>query len=284
MVDAEEHYLYAMLSEIEMLDQFKGKTGKEQFTIIKYAFDNAEYGQMRLSADSVTASPNLRFNFTACTTINRGRKYFSGVLTDGTMRRLDFSTIPEVEIGAPQPVFGQYDEKFDAQLKPYIENLAAASGEIKCPQATRLAEKMIETCRITAIMEQDRTYETLARTACVIAWRKALVLYIANGMQWEKAIEDFALWSLEYNLWCKMNFFGDDIKKEESSDTIRPRKRGPQGIISELPEQFTLDNVMTIMLQKDEHYTPQKCRKTINVWKSRGYIDEISKNVFTKRE
>lgn len=237
---------------------------------------------MRLSADSVTASPNLRFNFTACTTINRGRKYFSEVLTDGTMRRLDFSTIPEVEIGAPQPVFGQYDEKFDAQLKPYIENLAAANGEIKCPKATRLAEKMIETCRITAIMEQDRTYETLARTACIIAWRKALVLYIANGMQWEKAIEDFALWSLEYNLWCKMNFFGDDIKKEESSDTIRPRKRGPQGIISELQEQFTLDDVMNIMLQKDKKYSTEKCRNMINVWKSRHKIDETSQNNFVK--
>lgn len=276
------HYCYAHLDEIEKFDQFKGKTGKEQFTIIKCAFDNGEYGQVRISAESVTATPLVRFNFNASTTIKQGQEYFRNVLTDGPMRRMNISTIPEQRIGAPQPIYGVYDEKFDKKLKPYINNLTTASGEIKCPKALELAEKMIEKCSLLADEAQDRVYWNLATTACVIAWRKAIVLYIANGKKWEDEINDFIMWSLDYDLWCKIHFFGYAIEKAEKCNGSTLGRKGPKSIIEELPEQFTFDDVMNIMLQKDKKYSPEKCRNMIKVWKSRHKIDETSQNNFVK--
>lgn len=276
------HYCYAHLDEIEKFDQFKGKTGKEQFTIIKCAFDNFEYGQVRLSAESVTANPLVRFNFNASTTIKQGQEYFRNVLTDGPMRRLNISTIPEQKIGAPQPIYGVYDAKFDKKLKPYIDNLANANGEIKCQKALELAKKMIEKCSLLAEEAQDRVYWNLATTACVIAWRKALVLYIANGKKWEDEINDFIMWSLDYDLWCKMHFFGYAIEKAEKCNGSTLGRKGPKSIIEELQDQFTFDDVMNIMLQKDKKYSPEKCRKLIKVWKSRHKIDETCQNNFVK--
>ena len=276
------NYCYAHLDEIEKFDQFKGKTCKEQFTIIKCAFDNFEYGQARVSAESVTATPLVRFNFNASTTIKQGQEYFRNVLTDGPMRRLNISTIPEQKIGAPQPIYGVYDEKFDKKLKPYINNLTTANGEIKCSKASELAKKMIEKCSLLAEEAQDRVYWNLATTACVIAWRKALVLYIANGKKWEDEINDFIMWSLDYDLWCKMHFFGYAIEKAEKCNGSTLGRKGPKSIIEELQDQFTFDDVMNIMLQKDKKYSPEKCRKLINVWKTRHKIDETCQNNFVK--
>lgn len=278
------HYCYAHLDEIEKFDQFKGRTCKEQFTIMKCAFDNFEYGQARVSAESVTANPLVRFNFNASTTIKQGQEYFRNVLTDGPMRRLNISTIPEQRIGAPQPIYGVYDARFDKKLKPYIENLANANGEIKCQKASELAKKMIEKCSLLAEEAQDRVYWNLATTACVIAWRKAIVLYIANGKKWEDEINDFIMWSLDYDLWCKMHFFGYAIEKAEKCNGSTLGRKGPKSIIEELQDQFTFDDVMNIMLQKDKKYSPEKCRNMIKVWKSRQKIDETCQNYFIKRK
>ena len=196
MDEAEDHFVYVKLNELDLFEQLKGQTGKQHFQLMCLAFDpGAEYGQTRVGTQSVTARPKCRFNWNACTTIQKGRRFFSRVLTDGPISRINFCTIPEVEIGAEQPIYGKYDAEFDEQLKPYIDNLTNARGLIDCPQAFKLAKKMQEECAEFARLSQDQTYWNLSHRAIVIAWLKACVLYVANGQKWEKSIEDFIKWS-----------------------------------------------------------------------------------------
>ena len=228
---------------------------------------------------SVTARPRCRFNWNACTTVQKGQKYFRNVLTDGPISRINFCTIPEAEIGNEQPIYGQYDAAFDEALKPYIDNLCAARGFVDCPQATKLAKKLQQECAEFARLSQDEVYWNLSFRACVIAWLKACVLYVANGCKWEKSIEDFVRWSLNYDLWCKMQFFGDAIRKANCVDETSGR-RGPHNLLLDLPDVFSLEDARRVRRQQG---LPDKgLRPMISNWKSRGYINQISEISFQK--
>ena len=280
MDEAEGHFVYVKLNEIDLFEQLKGQTGKQHFQLMCLAFDpGAEFGQTRVGTQSVTARPKCRFNWNACTTIQKGRRFFNKVLTDGPISRINFCTIPEMEIGAEQPIYGKYDEKFDEELKPYIDNLVAARGRVDCPQAFKLAKKLQEECAEFARLSQDETYWNLSHRAIVIAWLKACVLYVANGNQWEKAIEDFVRWSLQYDLWCKMQFFGADI---EAANRMGERvgTRGPRNLLELLPDEFTLDDAKKARQKQGQD--PKNASKMVRNWKSRGYVTQISDISFKK--
>ena len=282
MDEAEGHFVYVKLNEIDLFEQLKGQTGKQHFQLMCLAFDpGAEFGQTRVGTQSVTARPKCRFNWNACTTIQKGRRFFSKVLTDGPISRINFCTIPEMEIGAEQPIYGKYDSAFDEELKPYIDNLVAAHGMIDCPQAFKLAKKLQEECAEFARLSQDETYWNLSHRAIVIAWLKACVLYVANGNQWEKNIEDFVRWSLQYDLWCKMQFFGDDIEAANSGNE-RIGTRGPRNLLELLPDEFTLDDAKRIRRKNGK--SEGKTIKMIRNWINRNYVIQNSEFSFVKSE
>ena len=286
--EAEDHFLYVKLNEIDQFDALKGN-GRigAQFQIMCLAFDpNNRYGQTRIGTQSVTERVQIRFNWNACTTIQKGQRYFAKVLTDGPISRLNFCTIPEREIGAEIPVYGEYDEAFDEELKPYIDRLCAARGEIDCPQATELAQKLSRECAEMAMLSQSRVYENLSYRANVIAWLKACVLYVANGCQWDEAFEPFVRWSLEYDMWCKMEFFGHAIgaAAQVSESGTHP---GPQGLLSLLPEFFTKDDAQRV--RRMQGLGEDRKNNMISTWKKRNYILQMAdgsyKNLkFIKKE
>ena len=281
MDEAEGHFVYVKLNELDLFEQLKGQTGKQHFQLMCLAFDtNAEYGQTRIGTQSVTARPMCRFNWNACTTILKGRRFFGRVLTDGPISRINFCTIPKQEIGSKQPVYGKYDAEFDEMLKPYIDNLVAARGLIDCPQAFRLASKLQQECAEFAQLSQSNTYWNLSFRACVIAWLKACVLFVANGRKWEKPIEDFIRWSLQYDLWCKMAFFGADIERMENGDDAHIGKRGPQNLLELLPDEFTLEDAKRVRQQQG--MGTELARKMISTWQSRYYVIQISDFSFKK--
>ena len=278
--EAEGHFVYVKLNELDLFEQLKGQTGKQHFQLMCLAFDpGAEYGQTRVGTQSVTARPKCRFNWNACTTIQKGRKFFSRVLTDGPISRINFCTIPEVEIGAEQPVYGKYDTEFDEQLKPYIDNLTAARGLIDCPQAYKLAQQMQQDCAEFARLSQDETYWNLSHRAIVIAWLKACVLYVANGQKWEKTIEDFIRWSLDYDMYCKMAFFGEDIEKA-THDYERVGTRGPRNLLELLPEEFTIEDAKRVRLQQGKGV--EKTMNMVSTWKKRSYVVQMADGSFKK--
>lgn len=284
MDEAEGHFVYVKLNEIDLFEQLKGQTGKQHFQLMCLAFDpGAEFGQTRIGTQSVTARPKCRFNWNACTTIQKGRRFFSRVLTDGPISRINFCTIPEMEIGAEQPIYGKYDEAFDAELKTYIDNLVSAHGVVDCPQAFKLAKKLQEECAEFARLSQDETYWNLSHRAIVIAWLKACVLYVANGCQWEKTIEDFTRWSLQYDLWCKMQFFGEDIEKA-NQEGERIGTRGPQNMLALLPDEFTLEDAKRIRRQQGKGNGGNMCIRMIRTWMNRGYVIQNTEYSFVKSE
>ncbi len=282
MDEAEGHFVYVKLNEIDLFEQLKGQTGKQHFQLMCLAFDpGAEFGQTRVGTQSVTARPKCRFNWNACTTIQKGRKFYSRVLTDGPISRINFCTIPEMEIGAEQPIYGKYDSAFDEELKPYIDNLVAARGRIDCPQAFKLAKKLQEECAEFARLSQDETYWNLSHRAIVIAWLKACVLYVANGCQWEKNIEDFVRWSLQYDLWCKMQFFGEDIERA-NQENERTGSRGPQNMLELLPNEFTVDDAKRVRRQQGKDNNGNRCMRMIRTWLNRGYVIQNTEYSFIK--
>ena len=282
MDEAEGHFVYVKLNELDLFEQLKGQTGKQHFQLMCLAFDpGAEYGQTRVGTQSVTARPKCRFNWNACTTIQKGRKFFSRVLTDGPISRINFCTIPEVEIGAEQPIYGKYDAEFDEQLKPYIDNLTNARGLIDCPQAYKLAKKMQEDCAEFARLSQDQTYWNLSHRAIVIAWLKACVLYVANGQKWEKSIEDFIKWSLDYDLYCKMAFFGEDIERA-CYDGERIGTRGPRNLLELLPDEFTIEDAKRVRQQQGMSNERSRCMNMVRTWINRGYIIQYTEYSFKK--
>ena len=284
MDEAEGHFVYVKLNEIDLFEQLKGQTGKQHFQLMCLAFDpGAEFGQTRVGTQSVTARPKCRFNWNACTTIQKGRKFFSRVLTDGPISRINFCTIPEMEIGAEQPIYGKYDSAFDEELKPYIDNLVAASGRIDCPQAFKLAKKLQEECAEFARLSQNETYWNLSHRAIVIAWLKACVLYVANGNQWEKNIEDFVRWSLQYDLWCKMQFFGDDIEAANSGNE-RMGTRGPRNLLELLPDEFTKEDALNVRIKQGMGSDKKRCAQMIRQWVYRKYVLQITDYSFKKSD
>ena len=281
MAEADEHFLYVKLNEIDQFDALKGNgSGGQQFRIMCLAFDpNNRYGQTRIGTQSVTERVCIRFNWNATTTIQKGQKYFARVLTDGPLSRINFCTIPEREIGSEIPVYGDYDEKFDEELKPYIERLCGARGEIDCPQAFKLAKKLNEECAEFSRLSQSRTYENFTFRANVIAYLKACVLFVANDYKWDKTCEDFIRWSLNYDLWCKMQFFGDAI---EQANNVAERKgtKGPRNLLELLPDTFTLEDAKRICRQEGKDVV--RAAKMIATWKCRKYIFQISDFRFQK--
>ena len=284
MDEAEGHFVYVKLNELDLFEQLRGQTGKQHFQLMCLAFDpGAEYGQTRVGTQSVTARPVCRFNWNACTTIIKGRRFFSRVLTDGPISRINFCTIPEQEIGGEQPVYGHYDAAFDEQLKPYIDNLVGARGLIDCPQAYRLARQLQQECAELARLSQDEVYWNLSHRACVIAWLKACVLYVANGQKWESAIDEFVRWSLNYDLWCKMSFFGEDIAQASTGDTSRIGTRGPRNLLELLPDEFTLDDAKRVRQQQGLSNENHKPSKIVRTWINRGYVIQNTEYSFLKR-
>ena len=271
--EAQEHFLYTSLNEIDQFDALRGQ-GNQQFRIMCLAFDPAnQYGQTRVGTSSVTERVTIRFNWNASTTIQKGLRYFSRVLTDGPISRINFCTIPEREIGAEMPVYGFYGDDFREALRPYIENLCKTSGLVECDQAFQLALKLKEENADFARMTQNRIFENLSFRANVIAYLKACVLYVANGCKWEPEMDEFIRWSLRYDLYCKMRFFGDAIAKAEDGG-VKSSRRGPANLLQLLPDEFSYQEAMAIRL---EYGLGQKgTRVMINNWVHRGYIERKS--------
>ena len=282
MAEADGHFLYTKLNEIDQFDALRGSgRSGQQFQIMCLAFDPGNrYGQTRVGVQSVTEKVTIRFNWNASTTIQKGKRYFSRVLTDGPISRINFCTIPEREIGADMPVYGTYDAAFDEELRPYIENLVKAQGLINCPQAYKLAQKLKEECADFARLSQSRVYENLSFRANVIAYLKACVLYVANGCQWDKTFEDFIRWSLQYDLACKMDFFGDAIEAAMNMPAPDPHKPGRRNLLTLLPDDFSFDQA--VRMRQEAGLDAKGTGHMLSQWKLRGYITIITNHNYRK--
>ena len=270
--EAQGHFLYTSLNEIDQFDALKGQ-GNQQFKIMCLAFDPGnQYGQTRVGTSSITERITIRFNWNASTTVQLGQRYFSKVLTDGPISRINFCTIPEREIGADMPVYGEYDDAFREALKPYIENLCKASGRIDCDEAFALAEKLKEENADFSRMSQNRVFENLSFRGNVIAFLKACVLYVANGCKWEPEIEEFIRWSESYDLWCKMIFFGAGIAKANETGE-KSSKRGPANLLQQLPDTFTY--AQAEMVRQQNEFGKKGTAMMLRNWVNRHYIEKI---------
>ena len=283
MAEAQGHFLYTKLNEIDQFDALKGsgRTG-QQFQIMCLAFDPGNrYGQTRVGAQSVTEKVTIRFNWNAATTILKGKRYFAKVLTDGPISRINFCTIPEREIGAEMPVYGSYDEAFDEELRPYIENLCRAQGPVDCPEAFDLALRLRNECAEFARLSQSRVYENLSFRANVIAYLKACVLYVANGCRWDETFEPFIRWSLQYDLWCKMEFFGADIEEANRMATNAEKSvRGPSNLLLMLPDEFSREEAT--LLRQRCGMTSKGTANMLSQWVHRGYILQMTDDSYKK--
>ena len=290
LADAEERFLYTRMNELDQFDALKTSArSKAHFQIMCLAFDPGNvYGQTRVGTGSVSERVCIRFNWNASTTIHKGQAYFRNVLTDGPISRINFCTIPERPIGSDMPVYGTYDPSFDEELRPYIENLNKARGNVECRSARILAKKLIEECADFARLSESRVYENLSFRANVIAFLKACILYVAHGNKWDKTMEDFIRWSLKYDMWCKMEFFGEAIEQVEAVATSS-KIQGPQNLLDLLPDTFTREEAGR--LRQRQGIRRGSLKVMLSNWKSRGYItlefdgdDDINQQVFRKTE
>ena len=287
LADAEERFLYTKMNEIDQFDALKTSArSKAHFQIMCLAFDPGNvYGQTRVGTGSVSERVCIRFNWNASTTIQKGKSYFQSVLTDGPISRINFCTIPERPIGSEMPIYGTYDADFDEELRPYIERLNQARGLVECKGAKTLAKKLIQECAEFAQLSQSRVYENLSFRANVIAYLKAMVLFVAQGGVWDKVTEEFIRWSLKYDLWCKMRFFGQAIEDLERTYTTN-KKRGPQNLLDLLPDVFTREEAQQI---RNKHgVTGGSLASMLSTWKNRKYIElygsEMSKDEMGKQQ
>ena len=283
MAEADEHFLYTKMNEIDQFDALRGSArGAQQFQIMCLAFDpDNRYGQTRVGTQSVTEKVCIRFNWNASTTIQKGQRYFSRVLTDGPISRINFCTIPEREIGADMPVYGTYDAQFDEALRPYIERLTRATGVVDCPQAFRLARRLRDECAEFARLSQSRVYENLSFRACVIAWLKACVLYILNDYRWGREIEDFTRWSLQYDLRCKMTFFGEAIENANRQSDDRGPHRGPRNLLELLPERFSVHDAD--LVRQANGMDTRGTRNMLSQWLHRGYVLQMTDDSYFEK-
>ena len=277
MKEAENHFLYAKVNELNLFDALKGKTN-QHFRIMELAFDLGNYGQDRVGPQSVTETVQVRFNWNASCTPRKCRDYFRRVVTDGPISRISFSTIERRPCGSEIPVYGTYDAAFDEALKPYIDNLLKARGLVNCPQALRLARKLVEENAEFSRLSQNFVFENLSFRANVIAYLKACVLYVANGMKWEACIEDFIRWSERYDLWCKLKLFGQMIYEADTdrADLPKTAPHGPKNLLEQLPDEFTMEDY--IKLRRQEGYEDDNNRRVniaLNQWVHRGYVVRI---------
>ena len=277
MKEAERHFLYAKVNELNLFDALKGKTN-QHFRIMELAFDLGNYGQDRVGVQSVTETVKVRFNWNACCTPKKCRDYFRRVVTDGPVSRISFATIERRPCGSEIPVYGTYDAAFDEELKPFIDNLLKARGLVDCPQALRLARKLMEENAEFARLSQNYVFENLSFRANVIAYLKACVLYVANGMKWEKPIEDFVRWSERYDLWCKLKLFGQMIYDAdgEQDKMSRTAPNGPKNLLSLLPDEFSVDDYVKVRrAQGFDNDNAKRIRDAIHQWVHRGYVAKV---------
>ena len=277
MKEAERHFLYAKVNELNLFDALKGKTN-QHFRIMELAFDLGNYGQDRVGVQSVTETVKVRFNWNACCTPKKCRDYFRRVVTDGPVSRISFATIERRPCGSEIPVYGTYDAAFDEELKPFIDNLLKARGLVDCPQALRLARKLMEENAEFARLSQNYVFENLSFRANVIAYLKACVLYVANGMKWEKSIEDFVRWSERYDLWCKLKLFGQMIYDADGDQdkVSRTAPNGPKNLLSLLPDEFTIDDYVKVRrAQGFDNDNARRIRDAIHQWVHRGYVAKV---------
>lgn len=277
MKEAERHFLYAKVNELNLFDALKGKTN-QHFRIMELAFDLGNYGQDRVGVQSVTETVKVRFNWNACCTPKKCRDYFRRVVTDGPVSRISFATIERRPCGSEIPVYGSYDAAFDEELKPFIDNLLKARGLVDCPQALKLARKLMEENAEFARLSQNYVFENLSFRANVIAYLKACVLYVANGMKWEKSIEDFVRWSERYDLWCKLKLFGQMIYDAdgEQDKMSRTAPNGPKNLLSLLPDEFTVDDYVKVRrAQGFDNDNAKRIRDAIHQWVHRGYVAKV---------
>ena len=278
MKEAEKHFLYAKVNELNLFDALKGKTN-QHFRIMELAFDLGIYGQDRVGVQSVTETVRVRFNWNASCTPKKCRDYFRRVVTDGPVSRISFSTIDRRPCGSEIPVYGSYDAAFDEELRPYIENLVKARGLVDCPQAFKLAQKLVGENAEFARLSQNYVFENLSFRANVIAYLKACVLYVANGMKWEKSIEDFVRWSERYDLWCKLKLFGQMIYEadNEQAKTDKEFVSGPKNLLRMLPDEFTLEDYLKLRRQQGfEGDDRKRAMNAINQWVHRGYVARLT--------
>ena len=290
LADAEERFLYTKMNEIDQFDALKTSArSKAHFQIMCLAFDPGNvYGQTRVGTSSVSERVCIRFNWNASTTIQKGQAYFRSVLTDGPISRINFCTIPERPIGSEMPVYGTYDAAFDEELRPYIDRLNKARGLVECQNAKNLARKLMEENADFARLSQSRVYENLSFRANVIAYLKAMVLYVAQGGVWDKVTEDFIRWSLRYDMWCKMRFFGEAIEQQEETGTVK--RNGPKNLLDLLPDTFTREQAAQMRQRQGIH--KGSVQVMLDNWKSRGYIclvgeprpEDINRQQFEKTE
>ena len=292
MADADGRFLYARMNEIELFNNLspRGNT-KGQFQLMCLAFDyNNIYGQTRVGTGSVSERVCVRLNYNISTTIRKGQSYFRSVLTDGPISRINFCTIPERAIGSEMPIYGSYGEEFAEELKPYIERLNVTRGLVECEEATELAKELVKECAEFSRLSQSRVYENLSFRANVIAFLKAMVLYVAHGCVWDKPMEDFVRWSLQYDLWCKMKFFGEAIEEQEYA-CEKSNHRGPQNLLDLLPEVFTREEAG--LMRQHQGIRQGSLKSMLSNWKKRGYIElygeempqkEIARQRYAKTE
>jgi hypothetical protein len=281
--EGEERFLYTKMNELDQFDSLKTSKGaKNHFQIMCLAFDPGNiYGQTRVGTTSVNARVCIRFNWNASTTIHKGKAYFQKVLTDGPISRINFCTIPERPIGAEMPVYGTYDEAFDEALKPYLERLNQARGRIVCPEAEALARKLIEENAEFARLSQSRVYENLSFRANVIAYLKAMVLYVAHGEIWTPEMEEFVRWSLKYDMHCKMLFFGEAIEEKNYTFSRSSKNKGPQNLLDLLPEIFTMEEAAA--MRQRVGVMQGTLGQMLSNWKFRGYIEPYGE-IFNRKD
>ena len=280
LTEADGHFLYARMDEIEAFDALKGSSrNPQQFVIMRLAFDTGEYGQERVGEKSVSEQVRVRFNWNASSTPGRVQEYFRKVLVDGPVSRINFCTIPEQEIGSEMPVYGSYDAGFDEALRPYIENLTNAEGLVEEPRLTALAWKLYRELNDRAVLTQDRVFDNLSRRALVIGWLKACVLYVAGGCRWEEGIEDFARWSVEYDLWCKLRFFGASIDQAENAGQPA-RHPGRANMLESLPDVFTKTDLLRLRVKSG--MKSEGTGDLLYRWTKRGFIRQTTNDNYVK--
>ena len=282
--DADGKFLYTKMNEIDQFDALKTSVrSKAHFQIMCLAFDpDNTYGQVRVGLNSVCERVCIRFNWNASTTIQKGQTYFRSVVTDGPITRINFCTIPEMPIGSPMPVYGTYDEDFAEKLRPYIGHLKDARGVVECRQAQKLARQLVEENADFARLSQSRVFENLSYRATVIAYLKACTLYVANGMKWEKSIEEFVRWSLHYDLWCKMKFFGQMIEDAQTVSESATRRPGPRNLLDFLPDEFTYEEAGE--MRRRRQITNGSLPVMLNNWKMRGFIESVDSDGTVPKE
>ena len=273
--DAEEKFLYTRMNEIEQFDALKTSArAKNHFQVMCLAFDPGNvYGQVRVGLNSVCERVCIRFNWNASTTVHKGQAYFRSVVTDGPISRINFCTIPERPIGSPMPVYGTYDDEFAEKLRPFIQHLTDARGVVVCREAQKLAKELVEENADFARLSQSRVFENLSFRATVIAYLKACLLYVANGMKWDQSIEGFVRWSLHYDLWCKMKFFGQMIEDAEMTGASANPRPGPQNLLDFLPDEFTYADAEE--MRRRRQITGGTAAVMLGNWKSRGFIEQL---------